>query len=197
MPPGPHWKRWLMEGILPKGPPKPRTNSGHVWWIPLHVETQILLLLNKLLQPDCVTMFKEVSKSLSFFCIAVLVAFAYPRKPQAVERHVLPILWYFLSNMIGNGVLPGKSGNVRAVVSKLAKSLHKQMGPKLEECASSQPQNVIRILQDLLDTKLPWRRHSTISGTIYCLPLQERSEKEVADNDTVLAIIYVIFEYNN
>ncbi|XP_034966396.2 TOG array regulator of axonemal microtubules protein 2 [Zootoca vivipara] len=87
--------------------------------------------------------------------LSVLVAFAYPRKPQAVERHILPILWYFLSNMIGNGVLPGKSGNVRAVVSKLAKSLHKQMGPKLEESASSQPQNVIRILQDLLDTKLP------------------------------------------
>ncbi|XP_061480949.1 TOG array regulator of axonemal microtubules protein 2 isoform X2 [Rhineura floridana] len=85
--------------------------------------------------------------------LSVLVGFAYPRKSQVVERHILPILWYFLSNMIGNGVLPGKSGNVKTVVSKLAKSLHKQMGPKLEEYASSQPQHVIKTLQDLLDMK--------------------------------------------
>ncbi|XP_062980232.1 TOG array regulator of axonemal microtubules protein 2 [Elgaria multicarinata webbii] len=86
--------------------------------------------------------------------LSVLVASAYPRKPQVVERHVLPILWYFLSNMIGNGVLPGKSGNVRTVASKLAKSLRKQMGPKLEEYVSSQSQHVIKNFQDLLDMEL-------------------------------------------
>ncbi|XP_042293763.1 TOG array regulator of axonemal microtubules protein 2 isoform X2 [Sceloporus undulatus] len=84
--------------------------------------------------------------------LSVLVVLAYPQKAQSVERHALPILWYFLNNMIGNGVLSGKSGNVRTVVSKLAKSLFKQMGPKLIEYASSQPQHVIKLLHDLLDT---------------------------------------------
>ncbi|KAH0622632.1 hypothetical protein JD844_025104 [Phrynosoma platyrhinos] len=86
--------------------------------------------------------------------LSVLVVLAYPRKAQTVERHVLPVLWYFLNNMIGNGILSGKSGNVRTVVSKLAKSLFKQVGPKLLEYASSQPQHVIKLLHDLLDTDL-------------------------------------------
>uniref|UniRef100_A0A8C7E513 TOG array regulator of axonemal microtubules 2 n=1 Tax=Naja naja TaxID=35670 RepID=A0A8C7E513_NAJNA len=86
--------------------------------------------------------------------LAGLVAVAYPRKPQVAERHILPVLWYFLNNMIGNGVLPGKSGNVRTVVSKLAKSLHKQMGLKLEEYVCNQPQHVIKLFQDLLDMDL-------------------------------------------
>lgn len=84
----------------------------------------------------------------------MLVASVYPRKPQAVERHILPVLWYFLSNMIGNGVLPGRSGNVRTVVCKLAKSLYKEMGPSLEDHASSQPQHVIKSLRILLDMEL-------------------------------------------
>ncbi|XP_034283873.1 TOG array regulator of axonemal microtubules protein 2 [Pantherophis guttatus] len=86
--------------------------------------------------------------------LAGLVAVAYPRKPLVVERYILPVLWYFLNNMIGNGVLPGKSGNVRTVVSKLAKSLHKQMGLKLEEYVCNQPQHVIKLFQDLLDMDL-------------------------------------------
>ncbi|XP_048368109.1 TOG array regulator of axonemal microtubules protein 2 [Sphaerodactylus townsendi] len=86
--------------------------------------------------------------------LSVLVTLVYPWKLQAVERHVLPVLWYFLSNMIGNGVLPGKSGNVRTVVAKLTKSLHKQMGPRLEEYASNQSQHVIKNLQDLLNLEL-------------------------------------------
>ncbi|XP_060100443.1 TOG array regulator of axonemal microtubules protein 2 [Heteronotia binoei] len=87
-------------------------------------------------------------------CLSVLVELVYLRKRQIVERHVLPVLWYFLSNMIGNGVLSGKSGNVRTVVAKLTKSLHKQMGHRLEEYASSQSQHVIRNLQDLLNMEL-------------------------------------------
>ncbi|XP_037751499.1 TOG array regulator of axonemal microtubules protein 2 isoform X1 [Chelonia mydas] len=83
--------------------------------------------------------------------LSALVASVYPRKPQAVERHTLPVLWYFLNNMIGNGVLPGRSGNVRTVVCKLAKSLYKEMGRSLEDHASSQPQHAIKSLQDLLE----------------------------------------------
>uniref|UniRef100_A0A674IRA6 TOG domain-containing protein n=1 Tax=Terrapene triunguis TaxID=2587831 RepID=A0A674IRA6_9SAUR len=86
--------------------------------------------------------------------LSALVASVYPRKPQAVERHTLPVLWYFLNNMIGNGVLPGRSGNVRTVVCKLAKSLYKEMGRSLEDHASSQPQHVIKSLRDLLDMEL-------------------------------------------
>ncbi|XP_038252399.1 TOG array regulator of axonemal microtubules protein 2 [Dermochelys coriacea] len=83
--------------------------------------------------------------------LSALVASVYPRKPQAVERHTLPVLWYFLNNMIGNGVLPGRSGNVRTVVCKLAKSLYKEMGHSLEDHASSQPQHAIKSLRDLLE----------------------------------------------
>ena len=57
------------------------------------------------------------------FCLTVLVASVYPRKPQAVERHVLPVLWYFLNSMMGNCVLPGHSGNVRTAVCRLCRSL--------------------------------------------------------------------------
>ncbi|XP_078503644.1 TOG array regulator of axonemal microtubules protein 2 isoform X2 [Lissotriton helveticus] len=86
--------------------------------------------------------------------LSVLVSAVYPRKPQAVERHVLPVLWYFLSNMTGSGVLPGKTGNVKAVVSKLTETLMHQMGDSLEEYASSQPQHVVKALQDLTGRKL-------------------------------------------
>uniref|UniRef100_A0A6I8MZQ4 TOG domain-containing protein n=1 Tax=Ornithorhynchus anatinus TaxID=9258 RepID=A0A6I8MZQ4_ORNAN len=77
--------------------------------------------------------------------LSVLVVSVYPRKPQAVERHILPVLWYFLSNMIGSGVLPGHGGYVRLVVSKLAKSLQEQMGSRLQEYASSQSTHVKRL----------------------------------------------------
>nr|KAF6430429.1 TOG array regulator of axonemal microtubules 2 [Molossus molossus] len=84
--------------------------------------------------------------------LSVLVAAVYPRKPQAVERHVLPVLWYFLDNMTGNGVLPGHSGNVRTVVCRLSRRLQEQMGSRLQELAAGQPQQVLKTLQQLLDT---------------------------------------------
>ncbi|XP_075720748.1 TOG array regulator of axonemal microtubules protein 2 isoform X2 [Rhinoderma darwinii] len=82
-----------------------------------------------------------------------LVSSVYPRKPQAVERHVLPVLWYFLSNITGNGVLPGRNGNFKEVVTKLAKTLHKVMGSSLQEYASGQPQHAVKMLADILGTK--------------------------------------------
>ncbi|KAM9053264.1 TOG array regulator of axonemal microtubules protein 2 isoform 1-T1 [Megaptera novaeangliae] len=83
--------------------------------------------------------------------LSVLVASVYPRKPQAVERHVLPVLWYFLSNMIGNGILPGRGGNVRTAVCRLRRSLQGQMGSRLQALAASQPKQVLKTLQELLD----------------------------------------------
>ncbi|XP_068840869.1 TOG array regulator of axonemal microtubules protein 2 isoform X2 [Capricornis sumatraensis] len=87
--------------------------------------------------------------------LSVLVASVYPRKPQAVERHVLPVLWYFLNSMMGNGVLPGHSGNVRTAVCQLCRSLQEQMGSRLQDLAAGQPKQVLRTLQELLDTESP------------------------------------------
>ncbi|KAM9316184.1 TOG array regulator of axonemal microtubules protein 2 [Gastrophryne carolinensis] len=81
-----------------------------------------------------------------------LVSSVYPRKPQAVERHVLPVLWFFLSNITGNGVLPGRNGNFKDVVTKLTKTLHRAMGSSLEEYASGQSQHAIKMLADILGT---------------------------------------------
>ncbi|KAK2531925.1 hypothetical protein Q9233_005585 [Columba guinea] len=77
----------------------------------------------------------------------VLVATVYPQKPQTVHRHVLPALWFFL----GNKALPVRSSGVRAVLTKLAKSLDEVMGPGLKEYATNQPQHVTRNLWDLLN----------------------------------------------
>lgn len=84
--------------------------------------------------------------------LSVLVASVYPRKPQAVERHILPVLWYFLNKMSGNGVLPGRGGNIRTAVCRLAGSLQEQMGSRLQDFAASQPQHVVKTLQGLVDS---------------------------------------------
>uniref|UniRef100_A0A8D0WJL1 TOG domain-containing protein n=1 Tax=Sus scrofa TaxID=9823 RepID=A0A8D0WJL1_PIG len=85
--------------------------------------------------------------------LSVLVASVYPRKPQAVERHVLPVLWYFLNSMTGSGVLPGRGGNVRSVVGRLCRTLQEQMGSRLQDLAAGQPKQVLTTLQELLGTE--------------------------------------------
>ncbi|NXE75857.1 TGRM2 protein, partial [Cochlearius cochlearius] len=78
--------------------------------------------------------------------LSVLVASVHPQKPQAVKRYALPALWF----LVGNGALPVRSGNVRAVVAKLAKSLYEMMGSRLKKHAASQPQHVMKNLCDIL-----------------------------------------------
>lgn len=85
--------------------------------------------------------------------LSVLVASVYPRKPQAVERHVLPVLWYFLNSMTGSGVMPGRGGNVRSVVGQLCRTLQEQMGSRLQDLAAGQPKQVLTTLQELLGTE--------------------------------------------
>ncbi|ELK27356.1 Protein FAM179A [Myotis davidii] len=85
--------------------------------------------------------------------LTVLVASVCPRKPQAVERHVLPVLWYLLTNMIGNGVLPGRGENVRAVACRLSWCLQQHLGSRLQDLAAGQPQHVLQTLQELLATE--------------------------------------------
>ncbi|XP_054403659.1 TOG array regulator of axonemal microtubules protein 2 [Pongo abelii] len=97
--------------------------------------------------------------------LAVLVASVYPRKPQAVERHVLPILWHFLNTTTRNGTLPGPSGNIRGVVCRLSRSLQEHMGSRLLEFAASQPKHVLKTLQELLDSEsLGGSRKATDTG---------------------------------
>ena len=91
--------------------------------------------------------------TLPLFSLTVLVASVYPRKPQAVERHVLPVLWYFLNSMTGSGVLPGRGGNVRSVVGRLCRTLQEQMGSRLQDLAAGQPKQVLTTLQELLGTE--------------------------------------------
>ncbi|XP_006524462.1 TOG array regulator of axonemal microtubules protein 2 isoform X4 [Mus musculus] len=96
--------------------------------------------------------------------LSVLVASVYPRKPQAVERHILPVLWYFLNKMSGNGVLPGRGGNVRTAVCRLARSLQEQMGSRLQDFAASQPQQVLKALQGLLASESLGANDKVIGG---------------------------------
>ncbi|XP_055492375.1 TOG array regulator of axonemal microtubules protein 2-like [Leucoraja erinacea] len=86
--------------------------------------------------------------------LAVLVLSVYRRKPQAVERHVLPVLWYLLGNMTGNGVIRGGSGNLRAATARLAKALHQEMGTGLQEYAQSQPAHVTKTLRHFTEKEL-------------------------------------------
>lgn len=100
------------------------------------------------------------------FFVTVLVASVYPRKPQAVERHILPVLWYFLNKMTGNGVLPGRGGNVRTAVCRLAKGLQEQMGSRLQDFAASQSQQVLRTLQGLLASESLGANDKVASGGV-------------------------------
>nr|XP_012643784.1 crescerin-2 isoform X3 [Microcebus murinus] len=91
--------------------------------------------------------------------LPVLVASVYPRKPQAVERHVLPVLWYFLNNRIGNGILSGHGGDARAVACRLSGSLQEHMGSRLQDAAAGQPKHVLRTLRELLAVEAPGGSH--------------------------------------
>ncbi|XP_054977746.1 TOG array regulator of axonemal microtubules protein 2 isoform X2 [Sorex araneus] len=98
--------------------------------------------------------------------LSVLVASVYPRKPQAVERYVLPVLWYFLSSMSGTGVLRGPGGHIRSVaVAQLSRSLQELMGPRLQDLAASQPKPILKVLQEVLDGEpLGGRLRATVRG---------------------------------
>ncbi|XP_066036461.1 TOG array regulator of axonemal microtubules protein 2-like isoform X2 [Chamaea fasciata] len=78
--------------------------------------------------------------------ITVLVQWVYPRSPEVVQHYALPMLWSFL----GNKVLPVRSANVRAVVTKLASALYKVMGTKLKTRAAGQPPHVWANLSNIL-----------------------------------------------
>ncbi|XP_067150657.1 TOG array regulator of axonemal microtubules protein 2 [Apteryx mantelli] len=86
--------------------------------------------------------------------LSVLVASVSRRRRPAVERYALPVLWHLLGSMIGNGVLPGRGGNVRSAVARLAGSLHAEMGASLAERAAGQPPPVAKNLRDVLELHL-------------------------------------------
>ncbi|XP_039604278.1 uncharacterized protein LOC120525763 isoform X1 [Polypterus senegalus] len=94
--------------------------------------------------------------------LAIIAGTSYARKPQAVERYILPALWYLLANMTGNGILPGGCGNIRPVVLQLVLSLQQQMGSGLQESASSQTAHVQATLQELLKVEKPEEQCSSV-----------------------------------
>ncbi|CAN0409780.1 unnamed protein product [Lampetra planeri] len=82
--------------------------------------------------------------------LADLVENLYTKKPQAVERNVLPVFWHLLGNMTGTGMMSGGTGNIRASTVRLARSLHTAMGPGLITLASMQPGAIAKTLKELL-----------------------------------------------
>uniref|UniRef100_H2ZW64 TOG array regulator of axonemal microtubules 1 n=1 Tax=Latimeria chalumnae TaxID=7897 RepID=H2ZW64_LATCH len=83
--------------------------------------------------------------------VADLVMELYPRKPQAVEQKVLPVLWHLLGNMTSSGSLPGSGGNIRTATTKLVKVLFLQMGRNLFDQAASQPPHIRKTLEEFLE----------------------------------------------
>ncbi|KAM9066069.1 TOG array regulator of axonemal microtubules protein 1 isoform 4-T4 [Sarcophilus harrisii] len=83
--------------------------------------------------------------------LADLVMDLYQRKPHAIEQKVLAVLWHLLSNMTNSGSLPGAGGNIRTATAKLSKALFAQMGQGLLNQAASQPPQIKKSLEELLE----------------------------------------------
>ncbi|KAM6081418.1 TOG array regulator of axonemal microtubules protein 2-like [Chlamydotis macqueenii] len=82
--------------------------------------------------------------------LSVLVTSVHPQKPKAVKRYALPVLWFLL----GNRVLPLQNENVRAVVTKLAKSLYQVMGSRLKKHAAMHFPHLAENLCEILDVNI-------------------------------------------
>ncbi|XP_030640972.1 TOG array regulator of axonemal microtubules protein 1 [Chanos chanos] len=82
--------------------------------------------------------------------VADLVRELYPRKPQAVEQKVLPLLWHLLGTTTKSGTIHGRVGSVRAATANLCQALYEHMGESLLDCTSSQPINIHKNLNELL-----------------------------------------------
>ncbi|XP_036591205.1 TOG array regulator of axonemal microtubules protein 1 [Trichosurus vulpecula] len=83
--------------------------------------------------------------------LADLVMDLYQRKPHAIEQKVLVVLWHLLGNMTNSGSLPGAGGNIRTATAKLSKALFAQMGQSLLNQAASQPPQIKKSLEELLE----------------------------------------------
>ncbi|XP_068947869.1 TOG array regulator of axonemal microtubules protein 1 isoform X2 [Petaurus breviceps papuanus] len=83
--------------------------------------------------------------------LADIVMDLYPRKPHAIEQKVLAVLWHLLGNMTNSGSLPGAGGNIRTAAAKLSKALFAQMGQSLLNQAASQPPQIKKSLEELLE----------------------------------------------
>jgi hypothetical protein len=82
--------------------------------------------------------------------LATLCTMLYPRKPQMVIRHVLPVLWQLVTNLSGSGATPGSSANLRQSAQRLATNLYSLMGQALFDMAESEmttPRNKLTLKQ--------------------------------------------------
>lgn len=91
----------------------------------------------------------------SFVCSSELVRELYPRKPQLVEQKALPLLWHLLGTSRKSGTIHGRSGTMRGVTTNLCQALHAHMGPMLLNQAASQPSNILKSLNEILQTFTP------------------------------------------
>ncbi|GAA6083458.1 TOG array regulator of axonemal microtubules protein 1 isoform X1 [Tachysurus ichikawai] len=87
--------------------------------------------------------------------VAELVRELYPRKPQLVEQKALPLLWHLLGTSRKSGTIHGRSGTMRGVTTNLCQALHAHMGPMLLNQAASQPSNILKSLNEILQTFTP------------------------------------------
>jgi len=82
--------------------------------------------------------------------LATLVTHMYPRKPQMVIRHVLPVLWQLVGNLSGSGAIPGSGTNLRQAAQRLATNLYSFMGQSLIDMAENEfttPRNLLTLKQ--------------------------------------------------
>ncbi|KAF7704138.1 TOG array regulator of axonemal microtubules protein 1-like [Silurus meridionalis] len=84
--------------------------------------------------------------------VAELVRELYPRKPQLVEQKALPLLWHLLGSSCKSGTVHGRSGTMRGVTTELCQALHTYMGPSLLNHAAAQPSNILKSLNEILQT---------------------------------------------
>ncbi|XP_026782606.3 TOG array regulator of axonemal microtubules protein 1 [Pangasianodon hypophthalmus] len=87
--------------------------------------------------------------------VAELVRELYPRKPQLVEQKALPLLWHLLGSSCKSGTVHGRSGTMRGATTNLCQALHAHMGPMLLNQAASQPSNIFKSLNEILQTLTP------------------------------------------
>ncbi|KAG7327910.1 hypothetical protein KOW79_007854 [Hemibagrus wyckioides] len=87
--------------------------------------------------------------------VAELVRDLYPRKPQLVEQKALPLLWHLLGSSCKSGTVHGRSGTMRGATANLCQALHAHMGPMLLNQAASQPSNIFKSLNEILQTLTP------------------------------------------
>eukprot|EP00118_Oscarella_pearsei_P003802 m.15805 g.15805 ORF g.15805 m.15805 type:complete len:1854 (+) comp26567_c0_seq2:408-5969(+) len=92
------------------------------------------------------------SKAMPFMTekLALLVDSVYPRQPKLVHRHILPIIWHFVSSHSGKVV--AMTGEARLAASTLIHIMYANMGQSLIDQARHLPPRDQQTLTSLLES---------------------------------------------